>query len=115
MMCSAYFGELCDKRKSKWDNGDTNPYEVLDKPISLDGKGHDLLDAGNRYFHEQVQIDWGSFAWKCSAEEIIRFLTDYKETLSWLVENDEKMIEEVKSYIKERENVEFGVVFVEES
>lgn len=115
MVCSAYFGELCEERKQNWKYEDTNPYAILDKPISLEGKGHDLLDAGNKYFHDQIQVDWGSFAWKCSAEEIVRFLNDYKETLPWLVESDEKMIEEVKSYIKERENVEFGVVFVEES
>lgn len=115
MVCSAYFGELSEARNVNWKNEDTNPYDVLVKPVRLENKGYDLLDAGNKYFHDQIQIDWGSFAWKCSAEEIIQFLIDYKETLPWLVEGDEKMIEEVKSYIGERENVEYGVVFIEES
>ena len=115
MMCSAYFGELCDERKSKWDNGDTNPYTVLTLPISLERKGHKLLDVGSKYFHDRIQIDWGSFAWKCTSEEILQFLYDYKETLSWLVEDDERMIESVKEYVSQRENAEYGVVFVEES
>ena len=115
MMCSAYFGELCDARKKKWENDETNPYGVLSSPILLERKGHKLLDVGSKYFHERIQIDWGSFAWKCTSEEILRFLEDYKETLPWLVESDQQMLEEVKKYISERKNTEYGVVFVEEA
>lgn len=115
MMCSAYFGELCDKRKEKWNNDDTNPYAVLASPIKLEQKGHDLLSVGNKYFHDQIQVDWGSFAWKCSPEEILRFLDDYREKLPWLIEDDEALIENVKAYIEERGNVTYGVVFVEEA
>lgn len=115
MMCSAYFGELCDARKANWEHDDTNPYGVLVSPISLENKGHDLLDVGSKYFHDRIQIDWGSFAWKCSPEEILQFLDDYKETLSWLVEDDKKMMESVRAYIAERGNTTYGVVFIEES
>ena len=70
---------------------------------------------GDKYFHDRIQIDWGSFAWKCTPEEILKFLNDDKETLPWLVEYDEHMIECVKTYISERGDLLYGVVFVEEA
>lgn len=115
MMCSAYFGRLSEKRKLEWDNGEDNPYDVLESSISLVGKGHDLLRAGSEYFKDRIQIDWGSFAWKCTPEEICGFLYDYKTKLSWLIESEEELIEKVKAYIAEDINAEFGVVFIEES
>lgn len=114
MMCSAYFGELCEARKEKWHCDDTSPYEVLIAPITLDRKGHKLLDEGNKYFRDKMQVDWGSFAWKCNAEEIIRFLEDNRDTLPWLVKDEEQMLESVRTYVSERGNVAYGVVFVEE-
>ena len=115
MMCSAYFGRLSEKRKLNWDNGDDNPYDVLESRICLEGKGHDLLHSGSDYFKDRTQIDWGSFAWKCTPEEIGRFLCDHKTTLSWLVKREEELMKKVKTYIAEDENAEFGVVFIEES
>lgn len=115
MMCSAYFGELSEERKANWKYEDENPYAVLVSPINLEHKGHRLLDVGSKYFHDRIQIDWGSFAWKCTSDEILKFLDDHKETLSWLVENDNKMMESVKAYISEHGDVAYGVVFVEES
>lgn len=115
MMCSAYFGRLSEKRKLSWDNGDDNPCDVLESRICLEGKGHDLLHSGSDYFKDRIQIDWGSFAWKCTPEEISRFLCDHKTTLSWLVKSEEELIKNVKAYIAEDENAEFGVIFIEES
>ena len=59
MMCSAYFGELCEARKENWHFDDTSPYEVLVTPITLECKGHKLLDVGNKYFRDRIQVDWG--------------------------------------------------------
>lgn len=115
MMCSAYFGRLSENRKLKWDNGEDNPYAVLESMICLEGKGHDVLCAGSNYFKERIQIDWGSFAWKCTSEEICRFLCDYKSSLSWLVESEEELLKKIEAYIVENANEEFGVVFIEES
>lgn len=115
MMCSAYFGRLSEKRKIKWDNGDDNPYDVLESSICLEGKGHDLLHAGSDYFKDRIQIDWGSFAWKCTSEGICRFLCDYKTSLLWLNESEEELIRKIKAYIAEDKNAEFGIVFIEEN
>ena len=114
MMCKAYFGALSEERKANWDNKDSDPYKVLNSPIELYGKGHILLSSGSDYFHDRISIDWGSDAWKCTADEIIEFLEDHKETLSWLIEDDIRLIKEIKEYVKKRGNIVYGVVFIEE-
>lgn len=115
MMCSAFFGELSEERKANWQYDDDNPYGVLVSPISLEHKGHKLLDVGSKYFRDEIKIDWGSFAWKCTPEEILKFLDDHRETLPWLVKGDEQMRESVRAYTLERGDVAYGVVFVEEA
>lgn len=115
MMCSAFFGELSEERKIDWHHNDKNPYAVLNDPVLLENKGHKLLDEGNKYFRDRIQIDWGSFAWKCTREEILKFLDEHRETLPWLVKDDEQIIETVRLYISERGNVLYGVVFTEEA
>lgn len=114
MICSAYFGVLSDKRKTNWNNGGTNPYEVLGSSISLGRIGHELLGTGAEYFREEIKIDWGSYAWKCTPDAMIRFLNDHKAAHSWLNESEEEMLEKVKVYIEESNDEEFGVVFIEE-
>lgn len=114
MMCTAYFGELSETRKQIWDNKETDPYSVFQTSVQLDRKGQNLLSAGSDYFDDKIQIDWGSFAWKCTPEQVVRFLEDYKTTLPWLVKCDEASIQRVKQYIAERPNAEFGIVFIEE-
>ena len=73
-MTTAYFGELSEQRKIKWDNGETNPYEVLQDAIEISRKSSNLISYGSKFFHDQIKIDWGSYAWRCSSNEIILFL-----------------------------------------
>lgn len=113
MVCCAYFGELSKSRKEWWDNGDSNPYGVLSNPIELPRKGRCLLDQGNKYFVGQISIDWGSFAWKCAGDDMVRFLEEHVSTLPWLLEDEKEMIKTVKRYIETHGDVEFGVVFIE--
>ena len=114
MKCSAYFGELRDLCKQRWEQGDLNPHEVLVSPICLEGKGQALLSVGTQYFREKIKLDWGSFAWKCTPDEMYKFLDDQKTTLPWLIKSDEEVCEKVKDYVAERGNTEYGVIFVEE-
>ena len=114
MMCSAYFGEISEERKNVWDNGDDNPHKVLASSVKLDGKGQELWSKGSEYFYDKIQIDWGSFAWKCTPNEILKFLKDHKSTLSWLEKDDFEIIKKVKDYISERPGSDFGVMFIEE-
>lgn len=71
MLCDAYFGELQPDWKKKKD-----PSEVLKTKIPVYRGAHDLLSKGSRYFTEETQIDWGSFAWKCTKEEMDRFIKE---------------------------------------
>lgn len=114
MMCSAYFGELSEIRKQRWEQDDTNPYEVLVSPVCLEGKANDLLCVGSQYFREKIQVDWGSFAWKFMPDEMYKFLDDHKTKLPWLIQRDEEVYKKVRDYVAERDNTEFAVVFVEE-
>ena len=115
MQCSAYFGELSEERKQNWNCADDNPYDVLQSPIKLTGKGHDLWEKGEKYFNGRIQIDWGSYAWKCTKEQIIVFLEGTITTLPWLLDGEKKEIESIKQYIRERGDTQYGVVFIEES
>lgn len=114
MMCSAYFGELCEERKKDWNYKNTDPYSVLKTFVKLVRKGHELLYSGQDYFKDKIQIDWGSFAWKCTKEEMIKFLEDKQSTLPWLIESELEIIECVKQYIEEHGDTLYGVVFIEE-
>lgn len=80
----------------------------------LKRKSNSLLISGQQYFTEQIQIDWGSFAWKTTPEAILRYLVSYKsKECSWLIEDDEDLIERERKYINQRGDVEYGIVFIE--
>lgn len=113
MVCDAYFGEISEKCKMIWENAEVHPIEVLHEPIRLEDKGHEVLMYGSKYFNDEIQIDWGSFAWKCSPEQIYTFLDEHKCTLSWLLEGEDELIQIVKQYIERKEQTEYGVLFVE--
>ena len=113
MMCTAYFGEISKARNDNWNNGATAPYEVLQTFVPLEWVAHKVLDYGSDYFSEKIKVDWGCFAWRCSAEQISAFLHDFKSILPWLAERDEEMIRSVETYIAEHPDGKYGVVFVE--
>ena len=114
MQCSAYFGEISEQRKNEWNCQDDNPYGVLQDSIQLHRKGHNLWNVGDKYFNNRIQVDWGSYAWKSTSEEIIDFLKGTRTSLSWLVEDDEQQIRQVRDYIKNHGNTQYGIVFVED-
>lgn len=79
----------------------------------MDQKGHTLLGYGDDYFDDKIQIDWGSFAWRCTPEQVVRFLEEQKNTLPWLIESEEVQIKTVKGYIANRPEGQFGILFIE--
>ena len=96
------YGEISESRKENWDNGEENPYDVLvaNKKIS----GYDwmsFLASARTYLKEEIQIDWGSYAWKGCKSDILKLKKDWHAKLE-----DETFLEE---------DVEYGVVFIEES
>ncbi len=100
MVYEIFYGEISEKRKEKWDNGDYNPFEVLEWRKELR-----ILDFfsffywAKRYLKNEIKIDWGSFGWKGSREEILRLVQEIHGELE-----DENVLED---------GVEYGVVFIE--
>lgn len=75
------------------------------EPILLEHKGYKLLDVGSTYFRDKIKIDWGSFAWKCTAEEIMKFLEHHQETLIWLIGRDQAMMNWTSKRAIQKENI----------
>ena len=99
MICDGYVGELSEERKNNWDCKNDDPYAVLKNRILMTRGAHALLDKGDQYFREKLQIDWGSFAWKCNKEELDRFMK----------ENDIKFQEKPEL----EETKEYGILFID--
>lgn len=103
MVSDTYFGELSEERKNKWDNDNHNPYKVLKTSNRVSGGGWDILHAANKYFNNKLQIDWGSFAWKCTKSELKRFLQDKHFE-----------IDGIKNVDILSDDKEYGIVFIEQ-
>lgn len=102
MMVDVFFGELSKERQKDWNFPDDNPYAVLQNDYKIWKAGTDVLWYGKEYFHDQIQIDWGSFAWKCSIEEFKEYLKYYH--LDVPDELDLHTLDKTKQY---------GMVFIE--
>ena len=72
-MYEILIGELSKDRELKWDNGMTDPYAVLGKNMFSCRCTIGTLQDANRYFHDEIQIDWGCFAWKAQKCELLKF------------------------------------------
>ena len=103
MMYSVYYGEISDARKENWDNGEENPYNVLNSNKKISPVGcswMDFLPIARRLLRDEIQVDWGSFAWKANKSDILKLRKECNVTL------------EDAEFLKS--GVEYGVVFVEE-
>lgn len=100
MVCEIFYGEISEKRKALWDNGDDNPFIILEWR-----KEFRILDFisffywAKRYLKNEIKIDWGSFAWQGSREDILRLVREVHGELE-----DESVLED---------GIEYGVVFIE--
>lgn len=101
MMYTIYYGELSESRKETWDTGEDNPYQVLQdtrKISANDWMG--FLGVARKHLREEIQIDWGSFAWKATKNELINLCK-----VPGISARGVKSLEADKEY---------GVVFIEE-
>lgn len=102
MMTDVYFGEISDARKEKWDLNEQSPFNVLKENHKIWGAHTEILQYGREHFHDMIQVDWGSFAWKCSVEELEAYLIRYNLKLTGKI--DLRTLDRTKQY---------GVVFIE--
>ena len=72
-MYEILIGELSKDRKLKWDNGLTDPYSVVEKAMYSGSCTMGTLQEAGKYFRDEIQVDWGCFAWKARKCELMKF------------------------------------------
>ena len=67
MMSSIFYGEIKEERLNSWSENE-NPYDILKENNRINSlSGWDFLEVAKKLFTEEVQVDWGSFAYKCTS------------------------------------------------
>lgn len=99
MMSAIYFGKIKDEKLGTWQSN-SNPYDILveNEEIHKIG-GWDFLDYANEFFSDKVQVDWGSFAYKCTGRQVKDLVNKYKCEIESL-----NVIDADESY---------GIIFIE--
>ena len=90
MMSSIFYGEIKEDRLNTWK--ENNRIERLG--------GWDFLFIADELFTDCVQVDWGSFAYKCTKEQLIELTRKTKCAISGI-----ELLKPEKIY---------GIVFIEE-
>ena len=101
MVTRVIFGNIGKERQEVWDNKEDNPYGVVDTIYEVPEAYTEILTYGKSHFSEPIDIDWGSCAWKCTYDEFVAYLKEYKFKVPAEIEN----IDKEKMY---------GIVFIEE-
>jgi len=100
MVSSIYFGNIKLDRLKTW-NENKDPYDILEENYRINRiSGWEFLSLADKLFTEKVQVDWGSFAYKCNTE-LLRDLANQTRC-----EIDLSLVED---------NGRIGIVFIEES
>lgn len=102
MLYTIYYGEISAVRKAKWNNGEDNPYDVLEcnKKISCTN-WISFLAAARKYLKDEIQIDWGSYAWKGTKDDILKLC----KAINGEVQDSKNL----------KDCIEYGIIFIEES
>ncbi len=98
-MYKILFGIISSKRRRNWNDRDEDPYKVLDECLYERECSIGTLPSAGKAFRDEVQIDWGSYAWKAKKREIRRFFRrkGYPEEVLEKFDSDE----------------EYGVVYID--
>lgn len=100
MLSSIYYGEIRSDKLTSW-NENKDPYNILvenNRVYKLGG--WEFLDIANKLFDNEKQVDWGSYAYQCT-----------KEQLEKLMEQAGCEIDKINELAFEKI---YGIVFVEE-
>ena len=70
MLSSIYYGEIKKKKLLQW-NKNNNPYDILVENNRIHKLGGwEFLGIANRLFDNENQVDWGSYAFQCTKEQL---------------------------------------------
>lgn len=99
MMSSIFYGEIKEDRLNTWKEN-KNPYDILADNNRIERLGGwDFLFIVDELFTDCVQVDWGSFAYKCTKEQPIELTRKTKCAISGI-----ELLKPEKIY---------GIVFIE--
>ena len=100
MVDKIYYGDISEARQKEWNSEDDNPYKVLGENMSsISCDWMEFFDFAKNHFSNEIQVDWGSFAYKCSGKELLKL----ERSCCASVENSNEIQPEK----------EYGVVFIE--
>lgn len=100
MMSTIYYGIIREDKKISW-NQNRDPYKILEHNIEINRLGGwKFLDLSKKLFYGEVQVDWGSFAYKCRKQQLVE--------LSRITNCEIPYLNELK------EQQEYGIIFIEE-
>ena len=102
MIYHIFYGEISDDRQKNRDNGDDDPFSVLKRNIDISVNWLEFLNWAKKHLSEEIKIDWGSFAWKGTGNDIKQLKKD-------------KPYEVIEEYRKIDPEKIYGVVFIEMS
>ena len=84
MLSSIYYGEIQSDKLVSW-NENKDPYNILvenNRVYKLGG--WEFLDIANKLFDNEKQVDWGSYAYQCTKEQLERLMEQTGcENSSW--------------------------------
>ena len=70
MMSSILYGEIKVNQLRSWSEN-KNPYDILIENNRIEKLGGwEFLEIANKLFSDEVQVDWGSFAYKCTKNQL---------------------------------------------
>ena len=98
-----FYGKMSDEGKSAWKGNEVSPFNILitNYHIECPGGWTDFLSWARRNLHDEVRVDWGSMAWKCTGKDL-QILKECKRC-------------EIESFSEIDPEEEYATVFIEMS
>lgn len=97
MVSDIYYGLIKEDRLDSWESN-KDPYDILENKIRINVGGWNFLFK-DEILRERTQVDWGSFAYKATYEELVQLGKALKC--------------EIPELHKFNKDTEFGVVIIE--
>lgn len=102
MVHQTYYGEISDEWKQDWGDAGEDPFQVLRKNNDFKcGDWETFFQLAPEVFTDEVQVDWGSFAYKATKDMLIEMR---KRSHGACRVRDESKLQD---------GVIYGVVFIE--
>lgn len=100
MMSDIYYGKIKPDKLAIWETN-KDPYEILEERTLIQNlSGWKFLQIAESIFHNGRQVDWGSFAYKCTKQQLL----ELRDKTHCDIENLEGLCD----------TETYGVVFIEQ-